>query len=65
MSQAFRGIGDYPRPGWLEDLSYLLERGVKVTMMYGDRDFACKYLILLPAPMVLYPEVCHRSLMDI
>lgn len=44
VSQAFRSIGDYPRPGWLEDLSYLLERGIKVAMMYGDRDYACAYL---------------------
>lgn len=41
---AFRGIGDYPRPGWLEDLGYLLKKGIKVTLMYGDRDFACNWI---------------------
>lgn len=45
VSQAFRSIGDYPRPGWLEDLSYLLDTGgVKVALVYGDRDFACNWI---------------------
>lgn len=37
-------VGDYPRPGWLEDLALLLERGVKVTMVFGDRDYACNWI---------------------
>lgn len=44
VSSAFRRIGDYPRPGWLEDLSYLLENGIKVALVYGDRDFACNWI---------------------
>lgn len=44
VSTAFRSIGDYPRPGWLEDLSYLLENNIKVTLVYGDRDYACNWL---------------------
>jgi hypothetical protein len=43
VSRAYRNIGDYPRPGWKEDLAYLLEEGIKVTLMYGDRDFACNW----------------------
>jgi carboxypeptidase C (cathepsin A) len=43
VSQAFRRIGDYPRPGWKEDLAYLLEEGIKVTLVYGDRDYACNW----------------------
>lgn len=43
-SSAVRSIGDYVRPGWLEDLTYLLENGVKVALMYGDRDFACNWI---------------------
>ena len=43
-SSAFRGIGDYPRPGWLEDIAYLLDNGIKVTLMYGDRDYACNWI---------------------
>ncbi|KAI1124193.1 carboxypeptidase S1 [Nemania abortiva] len=41
---AFRGIGDYPRPGWVGDLAYLLDNGIKVHMMYGDRDYACHWI---------------------
>jgi hypothetical protein len=43
VASAFRSIGDYPRPGWLEDLAYLLESGIKVTLVYGDRDYACNW----------------------
>ncbi|KAK6208507.1 carboxypeptidase s1 [Colletotrichum tabaci] len=43
-SSAFRGIGDYPRPGWIEDIASLLHSGVKVSLMYGDRDFACNWI---------------------
>ncbi|RYP76015.1 hypothetical protein DL771_002087 [Monosporascus sp. 5C6A] len=44
VARAFRSIGDYPRPGWLEDLAFLLDNGVKVHLMYGDRDFACNWI---------------------
>ncbi|KAF2637732.1 alpha/beta-hydrolase [Massarina eburnea CBS 473.64] len=43
VGSAFRGIGDYPRPGWKEDLAYLLGEGIKVTLVYGDRDYACNW----------------------
>ncbi|KAI1084335.1 serine carboxypeptidase [Whalleya microplaca] len=44
VSTAFRAIGDYPRPGWIEDLAFLLENGIKVHLMYGDRDYACNWI---------------------
>ncbi|ETI22246.1 hypothetical protein G647_06319 [Cladophialophora carrionii CBS 160.54] len=44
VAAAFRSIGDYPRPGWLEDLEYLLDNHIKVTLVYGDRDFACNWI---------------------
>ncbi|XXG97922.1 hypothetical protein Hte_004238 [Hypoxylon texense] len=44
VSSAFRGIGDYPRPGWVEDIAFLLENNIKVHMMYGDRDYACNWI---------------------
>ncbi|KAF2725995.1 carboxypeptidase S1-like protein B [Polychaeton citri CBS 116435] len=44
VSSAFRSIGDYPRPGWLSDLAYLLDNGIKVALVYGDRDFACNWI---------------------
>lgn len=43
-SRAFRSIGDYPRSGWLEYLGYLLDNGIKVNLLYGDRDFACNWI---------------------
>ncbi|KAI6257057.1 hypothetical protein MCOR19_006503 [Pyricularia oryzae] len=43
-STAFRSIGDYNRPGWLEAMGNLLDKGKKVTLMYGDRDFACNWM---------------------
>ncbi|KAF2028435.1 alpha/beta-hydrolase [Setomelanomma holmii] len=43
VARAFRNIGDYPRPGWKEDPAYLLEEGIKVTLIYGDRDYACNW----------------------
>lgn len=43
VSTAFRSIGDYPRDGWLDDLAYLLDNGIKVTLVYGDRDYACNW----------------------
>ncbi|KAI1780248.1 serine carboxypeptidase [Hypoxylon cercidicola] len=44
VSSTFRAIGDYPRPGWVEDLAFLLENNIKVHMMYGDRDYACNWI---------------------
>ncbi|KAI1341701.1 carboxypeptidase S1-like protein B [Xylariaceae sp. FL0016] len=44
VSTAFRGIGDYVRPGWLDDLAYLLDNHIKVHLMYGDRDYACNWI---------------------
>lgn len=45
---AFTAVGDYPREdirgGYLADLGYLLDSGVKVALMYGDRDYACNWL---------------------
>lgn len=41
---AFRGIGDYNRPGHIEDIGYLLDKGIKVVLMHGDRDFACNWI---------------------
>jgi carboxypeptidase D len=44
---AFQNTGDYARSdvlGYLEDLGYLLEQGIKVTLVYGDRDYACNWI---------------------
>ena len=42
--EAFSGTGDISRGGMLEDLAYILDHGVKVTLLYGDRDYACNWI---------------------
>ncbi|KAI4197600.1 MAG: hypothetical protein LQ350_005834 [Teloschistes chrysophthalmus] len=46
--EAFNSIGDYARTdirgGQIQDLAYLLDNGIKVALMYGDRDYACNWL---------------------
>ncbi|KAJ4415341.1 hypothetical protein N0V82_007391 [Gnomoniopsis sp. IMI 355080] len=44
VAQAFSSTGDNVRGGSLEALASILDAGVSVTMMYGDRDFACNWL---------------------
>lgn len=48
--QAFSSIGDYARTdirgGQIQDLAYLLDNGVKVSLQYGDRDYACNCTFL-------------------
>lgn len=43
ISLGFSNHGDMPRGGYLEDLAHLLDNGVKVHLVYGDRDFACNW----------------------
>ncbi|THZ79123.1 alpha/beta-hydrolase [Aureobasidium pullulans] len=42
--EAFTHTGDISKGGLLDDLAYILDNGVKVAMMYGDRDYACNWL---------------------
>ena len=48
VNDAFVATGDYARAdirgGYLADIAYLLDNGVKVALMYGDRDYACNWL---------------------
>jgi hypothetical protein len=41
---AFQNTGDYVRGGYLEDLAALIDSGVKVALVYGDRDYACNWI---------------------
>ena len=45
VSSAFGATGDYARKdirgGQLADIAYLLDKGVKVALIFGDRDYAC------------------------
>ena len=38
---AFVSNFDHFRGGFLDAIGYLLDSGVKVHMMYGDRDWVC------------------------
>lgn len=37
-------MGDAYRPGHLDKLAYLLDHGIKVQFMYGDRDYICNWI---------------------
>jgi len=41
---AFQNTGDFPRSGFLQDIAYVLDSGIKVAMVYGDRDYACNWI---------------------
>ncbi|EEH06079.1 carboxypeptidase [Histoplasma capsulatum G186AR] len=45
--RAFNTTGDYVSPGahgYTNDIGYLLESGVNVAMIYGDRDYSCNWV---------------------
>jgi carboxypeptidase C (cathepsin A) len=44
VAEAFEGTGDFLRPNSLEAIGYLLDSGVKVALVYGDRDFGCNWI---------------------
>jgi carboxypeptidase C (cathepsin A) len=41
---AFLATGDYERGSQLSDLVSLLTRGVRIALIYGDRDFVCNWI---------------------
>ena len=44
----FSSTGDYARAdifgGYLSDIGYILDKGIKVALIYGDRDYACNWI---------------------
>ncbi|KAK2595151.1 hypothetical protein QQS21_007111 [Conoideocrella luteorostrata] len=44
VAKNFVGTLDEIHGGFLDAVGYLLDSGVKVHMMYGDRDFACNWI---------------------
>lgn len=44
MGGGFSGTHDMIHGGFLDSIAHLLESGVKVHMMYGDRDYPCNWV---------------------
>jgi len=44
VAAAFNATGDYARNGIIADLVDLLNGGVRVALIYGDRDYICNWL---------------------
>lgn len=44
VSKGFSGTSDIISTGLMDAVGYLLDGGIKVTMMYGDRDYACNWV---------------------
>ncbi|KAI9894729.1 MAG: hypothetical protein M1814_002086 [Vezdaea aestivalis] len=42
--EAFASTGDYAKPQAIQDLAYVLDSGIKVALVYGDRDYACNWI---------------------
>ncbi|QIW97326.1 hypothetical protein AMS68_002844 [Peltaster fructicola] len=40
---AFQSTGDFVYPNFLQDLEYLLDQGVRVSLYYGDADYICNW----------------------
>ncbi|KPM39262.1 Carboxypeptidase S1 A [Neonectria ditissima] len=43
VAKGFDNTWDLIQGGFLESIGYLLDNGIKVHMMYGDRDYACSW----------------------
>ena len=44
LSLTFRETGDPARGGFVESLGALLDQGIGITLMYGDRDYMCNWI---------------------
>ncbi|KAJ6444989.1 serine carboxypeptidase [Purpureocillium lavendulum] len=44
VARNFESTNDIAHGGFLDAVAYLLDTGVKVHMMYGDRDYACNWV---------------------
>ncbi|CAH0050996.1 unnamed protein product [Clonostachys solani] len=40
----FMGTNDFIHGGFLDSMAYLLDSGVSIHMIYGDRDYACNWI---------------------
>ena len=44
VGNAFASTGDGERGNQISSLAYLLDRGIRVALIYGDRDYVCNWL---------------------
>ena len=44
VAKAFEQTGDYERGNQISQMGYLLSLGVRVALIYGDRDYICNWL---------------------
>ena len=44
VANAFQQTGDYDRGNQIAQMAYLLSLGVRVALVYGDRDYICNWL---------------------
>lgn len=44
IADAFKQTGDYERGNSISDMIFLLSLGVRVALIYGDRDFICNWV---------------------
>ena len=44
VNEGFTYTADGVKGGLVEDIAYILDHGVRVAMMYGDRDYACNWV---------------------
>lgn len=44
VAEAFVQTGDYERGNQISEMAYLLSLGVRVALIYGDRDYICNWL---------------------
>lgn len=51
--------------GLLEDIAYILDHGVRVAMIYGDRDYACNWvggeLASMKVPYLHHVDFAHTG----
>ncbi|KAL9036980.1 MAG: hypothetical protein Q9214_005896, partial [Letrouitia sp. 1 TL-2023] len=44
VTKAFQQTGDYERGNQIVQMAYLLSLGVRIALIYGDRDYVCNWL---------------------
>jgi hypothetical protein len=48
VSAGFASTGDFVFPNFIEDLEEILSYGVRVALLYGDADYICNWVSLMP-----------------